>query len=409
MSSIIKIEKLNLYNYNNNNASKMSIIKIYDVFTNKLILSTNNIIDLISDINKILFYDNILFISSDDIEKKHYFYSLIDTNGNIILNSWSRTMTNISSHTHLHLYKSYINSNELIILTYLYCEYEYGIFYLDVNIKINNKILILETFLDIILHKKYNAKILFIDFFSDDLKNDKDLINFIINKGYGLVFRYVSIFNDDYDMVLSTIKINGLALAYASLRLQNDLLIVSTAVKQNRNSIVYASNILKNDINFLNLAFKKRRDKLIHIIHRIPSLKNNRHFVLKSVNCYGENLSDASDELKNDKIIVLAAVKRYGSALIFASNILLDDYEIVFTAIQNRYNSYKCASNRLKKNIYIKKLYEYLYKKHSFLGTFKINILYHDNYDIILSAVNYNGLLLKYASDRLRNDIIIIL
>lgn len=100
----------------------------------------------------------------------------------------------------------------------------------------------------------------FIEYFDGGVEfTDYDTIRYIIEKeGQGL---YLSVANkeiqDDYDMVLATVKENPLAIAYASERLKNDIFIVSNAVRKNGLSLYFASDIIKKNKQIVGYAVEE--------------------------------------------------------------------------------------------------------------------------------------------------------
>ena len=59
---------------------------------------------------------------------------------------------------------------------------------------------------------------------------------------------------NDPDVVMSAVKVDGMALYYASERLRSDKEIVMTAVKQCGIPLIFASNLLRKDIQFITAA-----------------------------------------------------------------------------------------------------------------------------------------------------------
>ena len=98
------------------------------------------------------------------------------------------------------------------------------------------------------------------------------------------------------EIVLETVKQNGMALEYASANLKGDRDVVIEAVKQDGWALKFASADLKAD----------------------------REIVLEAVKQYWRVLDYASADLKADREIVLETVKQNGEALRYASRELRD-------------------------------------------------------------------------------------
>ena len=62
---------------------------------------------------------------------------------------------------------------------------------------------------------------------------------------------------NNFDFVLSKVKINGWALEYASKKLKNNEEIVNEAIKQNGSALYYASEELQNNEEIVKEAVKQ--------------------------------------------------------------------------------------------------------------------------------------------------------
>ena len=189
-----------------------------------------------------------------------------------------------------------------------------------------------------------------LEFASNELRKDREIvIAAALSRATtqpGIALQYTPL-NDDHEIVLTIVRIEGYALKYASDRLKDDNNIVLAAVNSDGESIKYASD----------------------------RLKDNNNIVLAAVNNNGKSIKYASDRLYDDHDIVLAVVKNNGDLINFVSDRLKDNYDIVLEAVKNNGESIKYASDRLK-----------------------------DNYDIVLAAVKNNGESIKYVSDRFKDD-----
>ena len=126
-------------------------------------------------------------------------------------------------------------------------------------------------------------------------------------------------------MVLAALAQNGLALEFASSRLQADPLIVEAAVKM--------------DGDALALAWKGLR-----------GARHGRGVVRTAVSQKGRALVHASVELQDDHEIVNTAVAQDGTALLHASDRLKDDRETVATAVGQEGSALMYASVTLRKD-----------------------------------------------------------
>ena len=121
--------------------------------------------------------------------------------------------------------------------------------------------------------------------FSDELKNDKDIVMAAITK-YGSVLEYLPKFQNNPNVVWRAIKSDPRAFKFASKDLKDNKDFFLTAVKY-RAALRYTSDRLKDD----------------------------NDVVLAAVKVWGEDIRHASDRVKKNKAS-LAAVNKDGFALL---------------------------------------------------------------------------------------------
>lgn len=206
-----------------------------------------------------------------------------------------------------------------------------------------------------------------INFASNKLKNDEEIIkNKFKNENYeesqipfdisfslfdninpeGFLekelFEFKDISKSSREVVLGIVKINGLALAFASEEFQNDKEIVYEAVKSDGRALEYASNKLKAD--------KEIVLKAVNSYVGPPEFVSNKidpeHLVLDKL--YYGPLEFASIELQADKEVVMDAVISFGYSINFASKKLQSDFEIIEESVKSMI---KYESPDFKKNI----------------------------------------------------------
>ena len=100
-----------------------------------------------------------------------------------------------------------------------------------------------------------------------------------------------------------------------------------------------------------------------------------RAAVLAAVQRRGMALADAPEALRDDRAVLLAAVRQQGDALQYASDRLRDDRDLALAAVGQQGDALQYASDRLR-----------------------------DDRDLVLAAVRQQGDALQYASERLRDD-----
>jgi len=136
---------------------------------------------------------------------------------------------------------------------------------------------------------------------------------------------------DDKDVILDMVKQKPSMIEFASDELKRDKDLIQAA-----GALQYASAEEKRDKEFVLAAVQKDGAALQYAS---AELKGDKEIVLAAVQKDGRALQYASAELKGDKEIVLAAVRIQGLALQYASAELKGDKEIVLAAVnQNPYN-----------------------------------------------------------------------
>ena len=214
---------------------------------------------------------------------------------------------------------------------------------------------------------------------SKKIKNNKNIVLAVMKKN-GYLLEYTSDeLKNDHEVVITAINnSNGQALQYASDKLKNDRDIIFTALKYRSDLLKHASDELKNDREIIIAALQKnaseyRSDNVLNYVS--DNLKNDFEIVKIAIKNSDYALRYASDKLKNDREIVMTAVKKCGLELQSASNELKNDHEIVMIAVKNSGYALQYASDQFK-----------------------------NDREIVMAAVKKNGSALEYASDELKTD-----
>lgn len=276
---------------------------------------------------------------------------------------------------------------------------------------------------EIVLEVLKNSHYTYIlEFASERLKNDKDIIKEAIkHDACALTYASDGIKNDK-DVVLFTVSKDGTLLGEVSDRLRDDKDVVLVAVTTNPSALAWASDRLRDDKDVVMAALSNGK-------------KGNDAYDIP-----GMALSFASDNLKADREIVELAIKGTGAAIVYASDELKDDKELVKKAYSNNhFRLMECEiiehiSERLKKDedIMILSLesgeeYCWIYEvdtknpkiiklcEEERIKCVKRELIncsaelseydeYNDNKEIVMIAVTRDGNQLEYASNRLKND-----
>jgi serine/threonine protein kinase len=236
------------------------------------------------------------------------------------------------------------------------------------NTKLPLSLSILSRFLPLSMMPEYQTPL---QFASKEIQNNKNLVLISI-KANGMAFNHASQeLQKDGDVILAFLKVRrtsdtniseikcgpdvmcklvsfkGDILKYASEEYKNNPSIVLSAVKQNGISLKYASNELRNNLKIVLAAVKSDG---LSLEYASEELRNNQDIVLNAVKKSESSLIFASETLKNDKKIVLTAIMKKGNLLKHASDGLRNDQELVLVAVKNDGNALEFASENLKNN-----------------------------------------------------------
>ena len=104
-----------------------------------------------------------------------------------------------------------------------------------------------------------------LEYTSDELKNDREVVITAISNSNGQALKYASEqLKNDREVVITAISnSNGQALKYASEQLKNDRKIVMTALKYNSDLLKHASDELKNDREIIIAALQKNASEYV--------------------------------------------------------------------------------------------------------------------------------------------------
>lgn len=134
----------------------------------------------------------------------------------------------------------------------------------------------------------------------------------------------------DYSTMLEAVKLNGIALGYASDELKDNETIVSHAMKTNCWAFMHASSRLKRDKVLVIQAIEKNGEMLFYC----PEFADDLDVAFKAIQENGANLQHVSDNLKNNKILVLKALEDNMFALKHISDNLLNNKEIAIFCLR---------------------------------------------------------------------------
>ena len=177
----------------------------------------------------------------------------------------------------------------------------------------------------------------------------------MVSKQNGLVLNYASkILCDNKKFIMNLVE-NNHFLQFASDRLKNDKEIVTIALE---NDCGYyfsnASKELENSEKNITVNFKNNKYVLKNILDFVSTeLKDDKEFIMSIIKNNGYILKYISERLQDDKEIVMASIKSNGGPLKYASERLQEDEEIkrIITEQNVFKDELECAYEEIKKMI----------------------------------------------------------
>lgn len=149
----------------------------------------------------------------------------------------------------------------------------------------------------------------------------------------------------DKQVVLAANKQDGAAFKSAAEALKFDKQFVSAAVKQHGEAFKFAAEALTMDKQFV-LAAVRQNGAALEVA--AGALKADKQVVLEAVKQNGRVLQFAAKALNVDKQFVLAAVKQNAAAFEFAAEALQADRQFVLEAVKQNVAGFKFAAEALR-------------------------------------------------------------
>lgn len=172
-------------------------------------------------------------------------------------------------------------------------------------------------------------------FVNSDLRKNKDFIIKVIDlmqDSYSRIFSYIpKYFNNDKDIALKLVRLNGMILEDISMQLRGDKEVVYEAVSNFPYAASFASEKLLDDKDLALIVARRNGDAISYFSER---LRTDKEIIFEAVKTNGKALLYASLELKEDKDIVLAAIKNTKEAIRSVPEKLFGNKEIALTALK---------------------------------------------------------------------------
>ena len=266
------------------------------------------------------------------------------------------------------------------------------------------------------------------------------------------------VLRSDRAMVMTAVRLNGMALKFADSALQDDYEIVSVAVSQEPAALQFASDSMRNDLRIV-LKTLKRSGSYTYLVgselcddlaamneclkvepcilkyasSRLRSIPqfvetavrlhpeclvcapegyvvHDRNTLLQAISKYGSSIRFGSEELRSDRSLMVKAMEQDATAYIYGTKSILDDRELALRAVAKSESVYE------------------LLKGHEFHDDYEIARTWLSNhprpvYDLAeefrgnrllildtltsmprYNSVGYTGTLLRFVSTQLRDD-----
>ena len=222
---------------------------------------------------------------------------------------------------------------------------------------------------------------------SPKLRSDKEFLKYLyLNKRYifdsGKYNKERELIASDREVVIQAMKDSKMH-PFLEERWSCDKEIVLLAVSMEPRFLAKASATLRDDVEVVRTALTKNGYMLSEASDR---LKDDRDIVALAVSNSGNAIQFASDRLKNDFDIVCMAGEQYASSVHSAGELICDNEDYV-KILHTKYQPFaQYMSDRLKDN-----------------KDFALELIALDPIDEYLK-VNSRDDILRYLSDRLRND-----
>ncbi len=241
---------------------------------------------------------------------------------------------------------------------------------------------------------------------SKELKKDKSIGLATIRSNSFMFSSLAESLKDNKEVALAAVKQSGFELNNVSGRLKKDRDIVLAAIQQTSLANDYVDPHFRDDREVVHTMIKQSSSALKFAS---PRLRKDRELVLLAMQEDGGHYSAlkfADKTLQNDREIVRTALKATFHAYRYASESLRADKQLLLEALSYDDDSYasiiEYASSTLRDDPDILEAAERLNQKKSF-GKHQV-VTHSKDKEVVLKAVQGNGLLLKYADDRLKND-----
>lgn len=244
------------------------------------------------------------------------------------------------------------------------------------------------------------------EYLSEELQNNKKIAMAYIDHGCHFLENLSDALQDDEEVVHFAIRKNASALEFASERLHNDYDTVLMAVGRNGHTLRYASDDLKDDTNIVSAAIRSSPHAFQYASE---DCRNHDWLFNYAFREYANVFKYASDRIRGDRDVVVDAINRgYPEAFELTSSELQDDDFIFDLAFQKGAYSFRFASERIRSNpdIALDALDRNYSADERIMDAVPQALL--NDADFVLKLVSKSGSNLRFASDELKNNYLIV-
>lgn len=257
----------------------------------------------------------------------------------------------------------------------------------------------IKTKLKMTIRSNYNGSSSFkISLLPPEYLDNKELVLFIIENRVTGIYKYLNKdLQEDKDIALAVVKLNGMEFKNLSSALQNDQDLAYAAITQQANIFQFMNEELRSNKTLIIKAVLK----IPRMFKYVPSEKRyDRDFLLSVMPSIPLIYGSVSTKFSKDRQLALIAIEHRGDNLFHAPKYLKDDEILVRKILDYCPNAFQYASDRLKSQ---KSLVEYA------VSCQANNILYvqgecANDKKLILSAVNAAPYLIFDLSKKWKDD-----
>ena len=253
-----------------------------------------------------------------------------------------------------------------------------------------------------------------------DLKDKNQVIQALNNKNR--VLQYATTLQNDRDVVMTAVKVNGVDLKYASERLKADKSVVQAALKNNGFALNSASKELQGDSKLVYIAMDELSDSFGSILtnyftYTKDDFSTQKALALHAVGLDGLSLRNVIkiDNFKNDIDVIRTAINQNYQALYSVpTQVLRDNTGLILHALDNVKNKdyYRIFLIRTvrevvleNKSLLLKALS--LVDPRDIFDNTAFNVWerkWKDDKEVVLAVVSEQPTFLEMASERLKAD-----